>query len=60
MSKVNQLSFQGETIYVGLDAHKTNWKVNSRLENMELASFSQDPNPKALSKYFKKNYPFVP
>lgn len=57
MSKVSQLTFQGETIYVGLDVHKKNWKVNSRLENIELSSFSQDPNPEGLSKYFKKNYP---
>lgn len=57
MSKVNQLTFQGETIYVGLDVHKSNWKVNARLQNMELSSFSQDPHPVALSKHFQKHYP---
>jgi transposase len=57
MSKINQLCFEGETIYVGLDVHKTNWKINSRMGDIELASFSQDPDPKILSKCFKKNYP---
>lgn len=57
MNKVKQLHFEEETIFVGLDAHKTNWKINSRMGNMELASFSQDPDPEVLSKYFKKNYP---
>ncbi len=57
MSKVKTLSFEGETICVGLDVHKTNWKVHSRMENVDLAAFSQDPNPQVLSNYFKKNYP---
>jgi transposase len=57
MSKIKQLCFEGETIYVGLDAHKTNWKINSRMGDMELKSFSQDPDPEVLSRYFKHNYP---
>ena len=57
MSKVKELSFEGETIFIGVDVHKTNWKVNSRMGNMELASFSQDPSPEILSKHFKRNYP---
>jgi transposase len=57
MNKVKQLCFEGETISVGLDAHKTNWKINSRMGNMELAGFSQNPDAGLLSKYFKKNYP---
>lgn len=57
MCKVKQLRFDGETIYVGLDVHKNNWKVNSRLKDVDLMSFSQDPDAKALSRYFRKNYP---
>lgn len=57
MSKVRTLSFKGETICVGLDAHKTNWKIHPRMGNVDLAGFSQDPNPEILSKYFKRNYP---
>lgn len=57
MGKVKTLSFEGETICVGLDVHKTNWKVNSRMSNVELAAFCQDPNPQVLNNYFKRNYP---
>ena len=27
MNKVNPLNFAGQTIDVGLDAHKTNWRI---------------------------------
>ena len=57
MVKVKKLSFLGETIYCGLDAHKTNWKVNIRNSDMELSSFSQDPCPNLLNNYLRKNYP---
>ena len=57
MSKINQLSFAGETIYVGLDAHKSNWKINGRMGSVEVAAFSQDPNAEVLDKYFKRHYP---
>lgn len=57
MGKVNKLSFEGETIYVGLDVHKTNWKVQPRMGGVELNPFSQDPDAVLLSSYFKRNYP---
>lgn len=57
MNKVKALSFEGETIYCGIDSHKTNWKVNIRTDEFELRSFSQDPDPHLLSEYLKRNYP---
>jgi transposase len=57
MSKVKALCFEGETICVGLDAHKTNWKIHSRMSQVDLISFSQDPDPSLLDNYFKKHYP---
>ncbi len=57
MTKGKQLDFSGETIYCGLDVHKTNWKVNIGMEQRELTGFSQDANPLVLSNYFSKNYP---
>lgn len=57
MRKVSSLSFENETIFVGLDVHKKNWKVNSRMGSIEVASFSQDPNPDQLNRYFRKNFP---
>lgn len=57
MSKVKQLNFEGETIYCGLDVHKTNWKVNARMNNMEIRAFSQNPDTALLKKHFENNYP---
>lgn len=57
MSKVKELNFAGKRISCGLDAHKSNWKVHARMDGKELGSFSQNPDPILLSKYFKKNYP---
>lgn len=57
MSKVKQLSFEGETIYCGLDAHKTNWKINCRMSGVDLIGFSQDPDAGLLQKHMFKHYP---
>lgn len=57
MRKVKQLDFTGKVIYCGLDVHKTNWKVNARMEGIEIAAFSQNPDELALKKHFEKNYP---
>lgn len=57
MGKVKQLDFTGKVIYCGLDVHKTNWKVNARMEGIEIAAFSQNPDELGLKKHFEKNYP---
>lgn len=57
MNKVKELCFEGETIYCGIDSHKTNWKLSIRTDEFELRSFSQDPDPRLLSEYLKRNYP---
>ena len=57
MNKVKQLNFEGKTIYCGLDVHKTNWKVKARMDSTDIASFSQNPDPMALSNHFKMLYP---
>jgi len=57
MSKVKELDFTGKVIYCGLDVHKTNWKVNARMEGVEIAAFSQNPDNVSLKKHFEKNYP---
>jgi transposase len=57
MSKGKQLSFEGETIYCGIDVHKTNWKINARMKDLEIAAFSQDPDPSLLKRHFESRYP---
>jgi transposase len=57
MTKGKQLSFERETIYCGIDVHKTNWKVNARMNGLEIAAFSQDPDPSLLKRHFESRYP---
>jgi transposase len=57
MNKGKKLDFTGETIYCGVDVHKTNFKVHARMNNMEVAAFSQDPDPELIKRHFDKNYP---
>lgn len=53
----NDFSYQGEKIYVGLDVHKTNWKVTILGEHISHKTFSQDPNPDILYQYLNKHFP---
>jgi len=48
MNKIKQLNFVWKVIYCGLDVHKTNWKINAKMEGLEVAAFSQDPDPLVL------------
>jgi transposase len=57
MSKINELSFEGQIIYCGLDVHKTNWKVNARMGNVEVEAYSQNPDPARLKKHFSHKFP---
>ncbi|WPV67818.1 IS110 family transposase [Chitinophaga sp. LS1] len=57
MGKNNQLRFDNEIIYCGIDVHKTNWKINAWMNNIEISKFSQNPDVFLLKKYFEKNYP---
>lgn len=57
MTKGKKLSFEGETIYCGIDVHKTNWKINARMNDVEIGAFSQDPDPSLLKRHFESRYP---
>jgi transposase len=55
--KINNKSFEGQTIYTGIDVHKKSWKVTLRNEHHHLKTFSQDPSPEVLMKHLHQNYP---
>lgn len=55
--QVREFSFEGESIYVGLDVHKTNWKVSIMGEQLSYKTFSLDPCPDTLHSYLKKHFP---
>ncbi|HMF73486.1 MAG TPA: IS110 family transposase [Flavitalea sp.] len=57
MIKVNELSFEGETIYVGLDVHKTNWKVHVRFSGGRTLEFSQNPEASGLIRTLNNKFP---
>jgi transposase len=56
-TQVTDFSFEGEKIYVGIDVHKTNWKVSIMGEHITHKTFSQDPNPDTLYEYLTGHFP---
>jgi transposase len=52
-----QFSFDGITIYCGIDVHKKSWRVNIQDCEFELEDFSQDPNPSTLVNHLNRRYP---
>jgi transposase len=57
MRKVNQLDFEGQTIFCGIDVHKKTWRVNVRTDEFELEDYSQDPREELLLNHLRKRYP---
>jgi len=55
--QVNSNFTNGEKIFVGIDVHKTNWKVTVLGEHISYNTFSQDPDPDTLYKYLSKHFP---
>ncbi len=43
-----KMSFEGELIFVGIDVHKSSWKVTVRFCSRELKTFSCDPSAESL------------
>jgi transposase len=50
-------NFSGQKLYVGIDTHKSSWKVSIYSDEFELKTFSQNPDPDALVKYLTKQFP---
>jgi transposase len=57
MIRNNELNFKDQIFYIGLDVHKKSWSVTIRTNEIELKTFSMNPNPIELHKYMRKNYP---
>lgn len=55
--KVNQKLFEGQNFYIGIDVHKTSWKVTILSDLYEHKTFSQDPSPELLASYLHKTFP---
>jgi transposase len=58
LNKFNKIpDFTGHDVFVGLDVHKGSWAVNIIVDDMKHRSFTQPPDPVALSNYLTVNFP---
>ncbi len=52
-----KLTFSGQKFFIGIDVHKTSWKVTVINNQIELQTFSMEPSPEKLAAHLRKNYP---
>lgn len=55
--KINEKSFEGQSIYVGIDIHKKSWKVSVMTENLDYKTFSAVPQADKLNSYLREHFP---
>jgi transposase len=55
--KTKSPDFSGQVLYVGIDTHKSNWKVSIRTRDLHLKTFSMNPSPEELCKHMNRHYP---
>lgn len=53
----NNVNFDGQNIYVGIDVHKKDWAICLRNEEFELKKFRQPPQTEVLAQHLRRNYP---
>ena len=53
----NELNFEGQNIYVGLDVHLKSWTACIMTEHFEHKKFTQPPEAKVLYNYLSRNFP---
>lgn len=56
-TKIRQLDFSGQNIYVGMDVHKRQFTVTIASDGLVHKTFSQPPNPRKLVEHLHRNYP---
>jgi transposase len=56
-TKVNQKTFEGQWLYLGIDDHLKNWVVSIFGEQYEHKTQSRPRSPEQLAEYLKKNFP---
>lgn len=52
-----ELSFKGESIFLGIDVHKKQWTVSIMTAFKEHKTFVQPPDPVVLGRYVRKHFP---
>lgn len=56
-TKVNEKTFDGQKLYVGIDVHKKSWKVTVLSDQYEHKTMSQNPDAKLLAGYLHRHFP---
>jgi transposase len=56
MNKINS-NFEGQTIFVGMDVHKSSWNLGIHLNDMFVKNVHQKPNPSIMANYLKQRFP---
>lgn len=55
--KVNEKTFEGQPIFVGIDAHLKQWRVSVMTSQVLYKTFSAPPQTEKLSEYLRRNFP---
>lgn len=56
-TKVNENTFRGQSIYVGIDVHLRSWKVTVMAGEIHYKTFSSPPKSDKLFNYLNANFP---
>ena len=56
MSKI-KVDFSGQTIYVGMDVHKSSWNLGIHLNDTFIRNVHQKPSPQIMHDYLVQHYP---
>lgn len=56
-STSEQLDFTEKKIFIGMDVHKSDWKVSIMLDEISFKTFSQNPDGEVLRNYLDRNFP---
>ena len=56
MNKI-KANFAGQTIYIGMDVHKSSWNLGIHLNDHFVKNVHQKPNPVIMANYLRQHYP---
>jgi transposase len=56
-TKKSNPTFSGQKVFIGIDVHKNSWSVAVRTLGIEVAHFTQTPEPQQLARYLESRYP---
>lgn len=53
----NEINYEGQNIYVGIDVHLKSWSVTIMTQDLHHKTFNQVPDPVKLVDYLQSNFP---